>query len=382
MSISARIGSNKSKSIRQKLSELNWFIVLVICTVAAFGFAMLYSVAGGSIGPWAKNQFIRFMGGLVLMVGIALIDIRVWMFLAYPLYGIALAMLVIVDVMGDMGMGAQRWINLGFMNLQPSEFMKIALVMALARYFHCLTDEETVKLKSLMTPIILIILPVVLVLRQPDLGTTLLIVMGGITILFAAGVRMWIFVLSFLAMIPAAFGAWQFLKPYQRQRVLTFMDPESDPLGAGYHIIQSKIALGSGGVYGKGFIQGTQSQLNFLPEKQTDFIFTVIAEELGLIGGLSLLSLYLVLMGYAMIISMSVKSQFGRLLILGMVMTFFLYMFINIAMVMGLVPVVGVPLPLVSYGGSAMLTLLVGFGFILSTAIHKETTIPRGGAFA
>jgi rod shape determining protein RodA len=361
MSISARIGSNKSKTIRQKMSELNWFIVLVICTVAGFGFAMLYSVAGGSVDPWAKNQFIRFLGGLVLMISIALIDIRVWMFLAYPLYAVALAMLVVVDVMGEMGMGAQRWINLGFMNLQPSEFMKIALVMALARYFHCLTDEETVQLKSLFKPIVLIILPVVLVLRQPDLGTTLLIVMGGITILFAAGVRMWIFVFSFLAMIPAAFGTWQFLKPYQKQRVLTFMDPETDPLGAGYHIIQSKIALGSGGVYGKGFIQGTQSQLNFLPEKQTDFIFTVIAEELGLIGGLSLLTLYLVLMGYAMIISLSVKSQFGRLLTLGMVMTFFLYMFINIAMVMGLVPVVGVPLPLVSYGGSAMLTLLFVF---------------------
>lgn len=382
MLISARIGSNKSKSLRQKMSELNWFIVLVICVVAGFGFAMLYSVAGGSIDPWAKNQFIRFLGGLVLMVSIALIDIRVWMFLAYPLYGIALAMLIVVDVMGEMGMGAQRWINLGFMNLQPSEFMKITLIMALARYFHCLTDDETVQLKSLVKPIILIILPVVLVLRQPDLGTTLLIVIGGITILFAAGVRMWIFIFSFLAMIPAAYGAWQFLKPYQKQRVLTFMDPETDPLGAGYHIIQSKIALGSGGVYGKGFIQGTQSQLNFLPEKHTDFIFTVIAEELGLIGGLSLLGLYITLMGYAMIISLSVKSQFGRLLILGMVMTFFLYMFINIAMVMGLVPVVGVPLPLVSYGGSAMLTLLVGFGFILSTAIHKETAIPRGGAFA
>lgn len=382
MQTSARLGSNKRKTLREKLIDLNWFIVFVIVVVAGFGFAMLYSVAGGSLDPWAKNQFIRFVGGLVLMIGIAVIDIRVWMFLAYPFYVIALSMLVVVDVMGEMGMGAQRWISLGFMNLQPSEFMKIALVMALARYFHCLTDDETVQIKSLIKPIILIILPVVLVLRQPDLGTTLLIVMGGIVILFAAGVRMWLFVMSFLAMFPAAYGAWQFLKPYQKQRVLTFLDPATDPLGAGYHIIQSKIALGSGGVYGKGFIKGTQSQLNFLPEKHTDFIFTVIAEELGLIGGLSLLGLYIILMGYAMIISMSVKSQFGRLMIMGMVMTFFLYMFINIAMVMGLVPVVGVPLPLVSYGGSAMLTLLVGFGFILSTAIHKETTIPRGGAFA
>lgn len=382
MSILSRIGDHKRKNIREKLADLNWFIVFIIICVAGIGFAMLYSVAGGSIDPWAKNQFIRFIIGLAIMIVIAIIDIRVWMFLAYPFYAASLGMLVMVEVMGDTGMGAQRWINVGFMNLQPSEFMKVALVMALARYFHCLSDEDTLKLRTLIKPIILIILPVILVLRQPDLGTTLLIVMGGIVMLFAAGVRMWIFVLSFIALFPAAFGAWQFLQPYQKQRVLTFLDPEKDPLGAGYHIIQSKIALGSGGVYGKGFIQGTQSQLNFLPEKHTDFIFTVIAEELGLIGGLSLLGLYLILLAYAMIVSVSVKSQFGRLLILGMVFTFFLYMFINIAMVMGLVPVVGVPLPLVSYGGSAMLTLLVGFGFILSTAIHRETNIPRGGAFA
>lgn len=382
MSISARIGDGKRKSLHQKLADLNWFIVFVIIAVASIGFAMLYSVAGGSIDPWAKSQFIRFLIGLSVMIVIAIIDIRVWMFLAYPLYALSVGMLVIVDVMGEMGKGSQRWIDLGFMNLQPSEFMKIALVMALARYFHCLSDDDTLRIKSLFKPIVLIILPVILVLRQPDLGTTLLIVMGGIGLLFAAGIRMWLFVFSFVSMIPAAFGAWQFLKPYQKQRVLTFLDPEKDPLGAGYHIIQSKIALGSGGVYGKGFIQGTQSQLNFLPEKHTDFIFTVIAEELGLIGGLTLLSLYFILLSYAMIVSVSVKSQFGRLLILGMVITFFLYLFINIAMVMGLVPVVGVPLPLVSYGGSAMLTLMVGFGFILSTAIHKETSIPRGGAFA
>lgn len=382
MPISARIGDHKKKDLRQKLADLNWFIVFIIICVAAMGFAMLYSVAGGSFDPWAKNQFIRFLIGLIALVVIAVIDIRVWMFLAYPFYAAALGMLVVVDVMGAMGKGSQRWLDIGIMNIQPSELMKIALVMALARYYHCLSDEDTLKLKSLVKPIIMIGLPVVLVLRQPDLGTTLLIIMGGIALLFAAGVRMWLFVASMIAMIPAAFGAWQFLQPYQKQRVLTFLDPETDPLGAGYHIIQSKIALGSGGVYGKGFIQGTQSQLNFLPEKHTDFIFTVIAEELGLIGGLSLLALYFILLAYAMIVSVSVKSQFGRLLILGMVITFFLYMFINIAMVMGLVPVVGVPLPLVSYGGSAMLTLLIGFGFILSTAIHKETSIPRGGAFA
>jgi len=382
MPIDSRIGEHKQKSIRKKLYDLNWFIVFIIICVACIGFSMLYSVAGGNIDPWAKSQFIRFFIGLTAMVIIAIIDVRVWMFLAYPFYIFALSMLVVVDVIGVMGNGSQRWLDLGFINLQPSELMKIALVMALARYFHCLSDDDTLKLKNLIKPIILIILPVVLVYRQPDLGTTILIAIGGITLLFAAGVRLWIFVASAVALIPATIGFWQFLKPYQKQRILTFLDPEKDPLGAGYHIIQSKIALGSGGIYGKGFIQGTQSQLNFLPEKHTDFIFTVIAEELGLIGGLVLLLLYLILLGYAMLISISVKSQFGRLLVLGMATTFFLYMFINIAMVMGLLPVVGVPLPLVSYGGSAMLTLLVGFGFIFSASIHKETYISRGGSFA
>ena len=382
MPIDSRIGEHKQKSIRKKLYDLNWFIVFIIVCIACIGFSMLYSVAGGNIDPWAKSQFIRFFIGLTAMVIIAIIDVRVWMFLAYPFYIFALSMLVVVDVIGVMGNGSQRWLDLGFINLQPSELMKIALVMALARYFHCLSDDDTLKLKNLIKPIILIILPVVLVYRQPDLGTTILIAIGGITLLFAAGVRLWIFVASAVALIPATIGFWQFLKPYQKQRILTFLDPEKDPLGAGYHIIQSKIALGSGGIYGKGFIQGTQSQLNFLPEKHTDFIFTLIAEELGLIGGLVLLLLYLILLGYAMLISISVKSQFGRLLVLGMATTFFLYMFINIAMVMGLLPVVGVPLPLVSYGGSAMLTLLVGFGFIFSASIHKETYIPRGGSFA
>ncbi|MDA0707933.1 MAG: rod shape-determining protein RodA [Proteobacteria bacterium] len=382
MQSATKIGSRHNKPFLKKFSDINWFIVLIIIVIACFGFAMLYSVAGGSFDPWAKNQMIRFVIGLGLMLFIALIDVRVWMFLAYPLYALALGLLGIVEIVGESGKGSQRWLDLGFMNLQPSELIKIALVLALARFFHCLSDEDTLKLKSLVKPLFLIVMPAVLVLRQPDLGTTLLIVAGGIAILFAAGIRMWIFIVSLIAMVPAAIGAWQYLKPYQKKRVLTFLNPEQDPLGAGYHIIQSKIALGSGGIYGKGFIQGTQSQLNFLPEKHTDFIFTVIAEELGLMGGLALLFLYLVLLSYAMVVSISVKSQFGRLLIIGMVVTFFLYLFINIAMVMGLIPVVGVPLPLVSYGGSAMLTLLVGYGFIMSAAIHRDTSIPRGGAFA
>ncbi|WP_417319464.1 rod shape-determining protein RodA [Emcibacter sp.] len=370
------------RSVFQKVSEINWLIVAVVVAIGCTGLALLYSVAGGSFEPWAKSQLIRFLIGLACMLVIALVDLRIWMFLAYPLYFLSLLLLVAVEFVGHTGMGAQRWLNIGFMNLQPSEFMKIALVMALARYFHCLSNEDQSTYKSLLMPVILIVMPAFFVLRQPDLGTTLLIAFGGIAILFAAGVRMWIFIAGLIATIPAAISAWNFLKPYQKERVLTFLDPERDPLGAGYHIIQSKIAFGSGGLYGKGFVQGTQSQLNFLPEKQTDFIFTVLSEEFGLIGGLGLLFLYLTLLAYAILVSMSVRSQFGRLLALGMSVTFFLYVFINIAMVMGMLPVVGVPLPLVSYGGSAMLTLLIGLGFVLCVALHKDTMISRGGAFA
>ncbi len=375
-------GRRQSKSLFQKLSELNLLIVVVVILIAMIGFALLYSVAGGAADPWAKRQVIRFVIGMVGMVVIALVDIRVWMFLAYPFYFLSLMLLVIVSVMGQTGMGATRWIDLGFMNFQPSELMKIALVLALARYYHCLAGEETGQYKRLIMPVLMIAVPAVLVLLQPDLGTSLLIIAGGAAILFCGGVRIWLFVMGLLAMIPVAFGAWKFMKPYQQNRVLTFLNPERDPLGAGYHSIQAKIAVGSGGLYGKGFVQGSQSQLNFLPEKHTDFIFTVLAEEFGLMGGVALLGLYIILLAYALIICMSVRSQFGRLLSIGMAVTFFLYMFINIAMNLGLVPVVGVPLPLVSYGGSAMLTLLVGIGFVLCAAIHRDTSISRGGAFA
>lgn len=375
-------GRRRSKPLFQKLAELNLVIIVVVIMIATVGFALLYSVAGGAMDPWAKKQIIRFVIGMVGMVVIALVDIRVWMFLAYPFYFLSLMLLVIVSVMGQSGMGATRWIDLGFMNLQPSELMKIALVLALARYYHCLAKEETGKYTRLIMPVFLIGVPVVLVLIQPDLGTALLIIIGGLSILFCGGVRLWLFALGFVAMIPAAFGAWNYMKPYQQKRVLTFLNPERDPLGAGYHSIQAKIAVGSGGVYGKGFIQGSQSQLNFLPEKHTDFIFTVLAEEFGLMGGLGLLGLYMILLAYALIISMSVSSQFGRLLSFGIAVTFFLYMFINMAMNLGMVPVVGVPLPLVSYGGSAMLSLMVGIGFVLCVAIHRDTIISRGGAFA
>jgi rod shape determining protein RodA len=338
---------------------------------------MLYSAANGSVDPWAFRHLMRFGAGLVLMVVIALTDIRLWLRYAYFLYFGSLAMLGAVEIAGSVGMGAQRWIDLGVINLQPSELMKIAVVVALARYFHGATVEDVGRPLHLLVPLLIVAAPTALVLRQPDLGTALMLVIAGGAMFFIAGVRMWMFGLVALLAMGAAPVIWGMLHEYQRQRVLTFLNPETDPLGAGYHIIQSKIALGSGGLFGKGFVQGSQSHLNFLPEKQTDFIFTMLAEEFGMVGALALLGLYGLILAYGFAIAISSRNQFGRLLALGVMTTFFLYLFINMAMVMGLIPVVGVPLPLISYGGTAMITLLFGFGLVMSVYVHRDVTIGR-----
>jgi rod shape determining protein RodA len=278
-------------------------------------------------------------------------------------------------------MGAQRWIDLGFFQLQPSELMKIALVLALARYFHGSTIEDVRRMGYLFTPVMMVVSPAVLVLIQPDLGTALMLLMGSAVIAFAAGVRKLVFGIVISAAVAAVPVGWQFLRTYQKNRVLTFLNPERDPLGAGYHITQSKIALGSGGLFGKGFMQGTQSHLNFLPERQTDFIFTMLGEELGMVGCLALIGLYLLILVYGFVIALRCRHHFGRLVAIGITTTFFLYVFINIAMVMGLIPVVGVPLPMISYGGTAMLTLMIGFGILLSVHIHRDVQIGRRGGY-
>ena len=365
----------------QKLRQLNWLFVLVVCAIAGIGFVVLYSAAGGELDPWASTQMIRFAVGLALMLAIALVDLRYWMAAAYPLFALGLLSLLAVEFFGVSGMGGQRWLELGVVRVQPAEFIKLALVLAMARYFHGLNPPDTLKLRSLAVPIILIILPAALVVRQPDLGTTLMLVLAGVGMIYLSGARVWIFGVGALAAIVSVPIAWRFLRDYQQERILIFFNPESDPLGAGYQIMQSKIALGSGGIFGKGFLQGTQSHLNFLPEMKTDFIFTVLAEEFGMIGGLTLLGLYMVILAYGVYVSLTCRSHFGRLLSIGVAGTLFLYVFINIAMVMGLLPVVGVPLPLVSYGGSSMLTMLVGCGLILSVALHRGLSIPRKNAF-
>ncbi len=363
----------------RKLLHLNWVVVLLITAIAGIGFAMLYSAADGAWDPWASRQMARFAVGLVLMLAVATVDVRIWMRLAYPAYFGALLLLVAVEFVGSDAMGAQRWIDLKVMQLQPSELMKIGLVMALARYFHGVGPDEIGRPTYLIVPLVLALAPAALVLRQPDLGTAGMLVLSGGAVFLLAGVRLWKFavlIVGAAAMVPVA---WQYLHSYQKRRVLAFLDPESDPLGFGYHILQSKIALGSGGMFGKGFLLGTQSHLNFLPEKQTDFIFTMFSEEFGFFGGLGLLLLYVLLILYGFVVCIRCRNQFGRLLAGGLTFTLFLYVFINIAMVMGLVPVVGVPLPLISYGGTAMLTVLIGFGLVMSVDIHREVRIPRRG---
>jgi rod shape determining protein RodA len=361
----------------QKIWQINWSLVVLLLLLAAIGFAMLYSAAGGALEPWASRQIARAGMGLVLMIVVAVIDIRFWMRWAYAIYLAAFLMLIAVELQGSIGMGAQRWLDLGVTQIQPSEIMKIALVLALARYFHSMSVEDVGRIPYLLLPVLLVGAPVALVLKQPDLGTALMLLMGTTAMLFVVGVRWWKFALGFAGMVAAVPLGWNFLRDYQKGRVLTFLDPTRDPLGAGYHIIQSKIALGSGAMVGKGFLLGTQSHLNFLPEKQTDFIFTMFAEEFGMVGSLTLLGLYLLMMVYGYAIAFRSSSQFGRLVALGIVTSVFLAMFINIAMVMGLIPAKGSTLPMVSYGGSSLVVTMIGFGLLINVWVHRDVRIGR-----
>jgi rod shape determining protein RodA len=360
-------------SFRQKVSHIDWALVALIALIACTGFAMLFSAAGGSFSPWADRQMLRFGVGLVILVCVACIDIRVWMGLAYPAYVFSLLLLVGVAIAGHVGLGAQRWIELGPLELQPSELMKIALVLALARYLHGLGAGEISRPLRLVVALFLIAAPVVLVLMQPNLGTAALLAMCGALLLFLAGLSWYWIVPSVLSVMIAVPMVWQFaLHDYQKARVMTFLDPGSDALGAGWNITQAKIALGSGGLFGKGFLMGTQSRLNFLPEKETDFIFTMIGEEFGFVGGVVVMGLLCLIVLGGMLIALRCRHQFGRLVALGIATNFFLYVFVNIAMVMGVIPVGGVPLPLVSHGGSAMFTVMIGFGLLMSVHVHRD----------
>jgi rod shape determining protein RodA len=378
MALRPYAAAKRTLSLTDKLAEMNWGLVLLICMIAIAGIAMLYSVAGAHFQPWALRQIGHFTLGLLVLLAAAMIDIRVWMSLAYPAYGVALLLLIAVDVVGHVGLGAQRWISVGPLDLQPSELMKIALVLALARFLHGKSIEEVSKPLPLAIGLAMIGIPAIFVVLQPNLGTTLIIVADGCSMLFLAGLSWWWIAPTFGAVVAAVPLAWRFvLHDYQKARVETFLNPESDALGKGWNITQAKIAIGSGGVAGKGFTQGTQSRLNFLPEKQTDFIWTSICEEFGFVGALALLVLFAVVIFYGVQTAMSARSQFGRLLAIGVILNFFFYIMINGLMVMGLIPVVGIPMPLLSYGGSAMLTVMLGFGLLMSVHIHRQVEIPR-----
>lgn len=362
----------------RKVLYLNWPLVILITAVASVGFLMLTSVAGGDFGRWAEPQMFRFGLGLCAMFIVAMVPIWFWRNVAALAYGVSILLLLFVEFFGVVGMGAQRWIDLGFIRLQPSELTKITLVMVLAAYYDWLDVKKVSRPLWVLIPVLLILVPAGLTLIQPDLGTAILLIAGGGIVMFAAGVSWWYFgavIGAGAGLVTAVFSSrgtpWQLLKDYQFRRIDTFLDPSRDPLGAGYHITQSKIALGSGGLSGRGFMQGTQSRLNFLPEKHTDFIFTTLAEEFGFVGGMSLLALYALILFFCIASALQNRDRFSSLLIIGVAATFFLYFAVNMSMVMGLAPVVGVPLPLVSYGGSAMLVLMAAFGLVQSAHIHR-----------
>ena len=367
---------NQSMTIREKLYNISFSYVMFSVILAAIGIVMLYSAANGNWSPWAINQLIRFGMGFAVMIVLALTDIKLLLRYAYIFYFITLILLVVVEVAGHTGMGATRWINLGFIKLQPSEFMKIAMVLVLARYFHTSSLQSIESVRGIIPPLLMAIFPAFLIVLQPDLGTALMLIFTTAAMFFAVGVQIWKFVVVFIGGLVTIPFAWHFLHDYQQNRVLTFLNPERDPLGAGYHIIQSKIALGSGGVFGKGFLKGSQSHLNFLPEKHTDFIFTMLSEEFGLVGAVLVVILNILILAYSYSFALKSTSYFGKLLAIGLATNYFMYVFINIAMVLGLLPVVGIPLPLISYGGTVMLSIMASFGIIL--CVHINRNVPLG----
>ena len=369
---------SSNSGLISKLYELNWVLPALIIVIGVVGVFMIYAATDGIWSDGALQHAVRIMLASLLMIAIALTNIRVWYELSYPIYAIALILLIGVELFGVNVNGSQRWLDIGPMRLQPSEIMKPAIVLALARYYHDLSSWRVSSALGVFGALIIIVMPMALIFNQPDLGTTLLLAATGFLLIFLAGINLRIVALSvFGAMIAIpmffAFG----LKAYQRARIMTFFDPTRDPSGASYHITQSKIALGSGGVSGKGFMKGTQRQGEYVPENRTDFIFTVLGEEFGFIGSILMMGLYIAVITLCIWLSWQCRSIFSKLLILGLTTTFTLYIFINLGMVMGLAPVVGVPLPLISYGGTVILAVMGGFGLILSAHLHRTYDLPR-----
>lgn len=364
------------ESFFEKFYKINGNILLIVTIMFILGTMMLYSASNGSMKPWAIRQIVYYFTFLPLCIFIAVTSINFWFKISYIIYFICLGMLTLVSLFGYKSMGATRWINLGFIRIQPSEFVKIGLILALARYFFQHNLSEIRENKKLIFPILLFIFPFILILKQPSLGTAVILMAITVSILFFVGVQMWKFFLCFFLVVCATPLVWKLaLHDYQRQRVMTFLDPDSDPLNSGYNITQSKIAIGSGGIWGKGFLKGTQGQLEFLPEKHTDFIFTILCEEFGFIGGIFVIILFLSLFSMMLYIITKCKHSYGKIIVGGIFINLFCHFFINIGMITGILPVVGTPLPLFSYGGSITASTLISIGFVLNVDIYKDEEI-------
>jgi rod shape determining protein RodA len=373
-----------SAIIPQPLARLPWRLLFLVMGIALIGLLTLYSAAGGSVNPWALKQAFIFLVFLSVAVGMSWIRESSIKTVAFPLYAVILLMLILVEMLGFVGKGAQRWLDIGPIRLQPSEFMKPAMVLVLARFYSLLPPADIKKWRAIWPAALLLGVPAALILVQPDLGTAVMVLLIGGTVMFVAGLPWWLFAGAFLAVATAAPIAYTLMHDYQRQRVLIFLNPEADPLGAGYHITQSKIAIGSGGLFGKGYLQGSQSHLDYLPEGHTDFVFSTMVEEWGFVGGLLLILCFAMVIRWGMKVSTNAKTRFAQLTAAGLSATIFFYVSINLMMVMGLAPVVGVPLPLVSYGGSAVMTVMLCIGLLMALERQQRTgsgiSTLRGGA--
>ena len=366
---------NSDQNFFQKVKNLDYILLLSILILSTLSLFVMYSTDGGELLYHTKSHFIKLLVFFALMLLISFFNIKFWHLSSYFLYGIIILLLIWVSIYGIKVSGSQRWMNLYFLAIQPSELMKIGIILCLAKYYHRVSVEKVNSFNSIFFALTIILIPIILVVSQPDLGTSILIASSGLIILWLGGVKIKYFFFSFITFLISLPFIISNLQPYQKLRILTFLDPDRDPLGAGYQIIQSKIAIGSGGFSGKGFLQGTQSYLDFLPEKHTDFIFTLFSEEFGFIGSIGLLLLYLIIIIRIIRIGVISRSSFAKLFCFGFAFSIFIYITVNLSMVLGLLPIVGSPLPIMSYGGSSMLATMIGFGIVLSAKVHSKQAI-------
>jgi rod shape determining protein RodA len=380
MNVSTRVSNANMMSLSEKLSRFSLVLFIPMCVVLLFSVVVLFSAGGGSWSPFALSQLLKIVFGMAIFFIVAFSNIKTWIKSAYFIYAIVLILIILVTFIGDVGMGAQRWLSIGFINIQPSEFIKIALVLALARYFAWMNSVELAQFKNYLIPILMMFVPFVLICAQPDLGTGISLAMITIGMFYIVGAnKKWFLIAGILTILAAPVVWYGGMHDYQRNRIITFMNPELDAKGSGYQINQAKIAFGSGGIVGKGYLSGTQAQQSFLPEKQTDFIFTMLGEEFGFLGAFMLLMIYTFIVIMLFWAAKTCRNRFGQLICFGFMLNFFIYYFINISMVLGILPTVGVPLPLMSFGGSSLISLLFGFGLCQNAHIHKDQQLSSRG---